>query len=193
MSKFQNMRLVQISRGQNRHADSLTMLASSLINEVSRLIKVEVVKKPSIDSKVKVLAITISKPCWMDPIVEFLAENHLPSESKEADKVRRIFAQFWLSKDRRLYRRSFGGPYLLCLHPTKVNKLLAKHHEKVCGSHVGGRSLAHQAMTRGFWWPKMQRDVADFVKKCKYCRKHSPLIHQPAGSLNPISNPQPFV
>lgn len=94
MSKFQNMRLVQISRGQNRHANSLATLASSLTNEVSQLIKVEVVKEPSIDPKVNVLAIIVSKPCWMDPIVEFLAENHLLSESKEADKVRRISTRF---------------------------------------------------------------------------------------------------
>ena len=112
-------------------------------------------KEPSINPKVNVLAIIVSKPCWMDPIVEFLAENHLLSESKEADKVRRISTRFWLLEYHRLYRRSFGGPYLLCLLPTKVNELLAKLHEEVYGSHVGGRSLAHRAMTYGFWWPKM--------------------------------------
>lgn len=29
---------------------------------------------------------------WMDPIIEFLAEDYLPSESKEADRVSRIDA-----------------------------------------------------------------------------------------------------
>lgn len=169
------MRLVQISRGQNRHANSLATLASSLTNEVSQLIKVEVVKEPSINPKVNVLAIIVSKPCWMDPIVEFLAENHLLSESKEADKVGRISTRFWLLEDHRLYRRSFGGPYLLCLLPTKVNELLAKLHEEVYGSHVGGRSLAHRAMTHGFWWPKIQRDVADYVKKVQTMSKARPI------------------
>ena len=49
--------------------------------------------------------------------------------------------------DRKLYQRSFRGPYLLCLRPKKVNELLAKLHEGVCSSHVGGRLLAHRAMT----------------------------------------------
>ena len=54
---------------------------------------------------------------------------------------------YWLSANRKLYWRSFGGPYLLCLHPEKVSKLLAELHDGVCGSHVGGHSLAHRVMT----------------------------------------------
>ena len=88
------MRLVQISRGQNRHANSLATLASSLTDEVPPLIKVEVVKEPNIDPKVNVLVVASFEPSWMDPIIEFLANNRLPSEGKEADKVRRITARF---------------------------------------------------------------------------------------------------
>ena len=56
------MRLVQISRGQNRHVDSLATLASSLTDEVPRLIKVEVVKEPSIDPKVNGLVVASFEP-----------------------------------------------------------------------------------------------------------------------------------
>ena len=62
-------------------------------------------------------------------------------------------ARYWLSTDRKLYQRSFGGPYLLCLHPEKVAELLVELHDGVCGNHVGGCLLAHRAMTQGFWWP----------------------------------------
>ena len=94
MSKFQKTRLVQISQGQNKHADSLATLESSLAEEVPRLIKVEVVKERSIDIKVNVWAIAVSEPCWMDPIIEFLAENRLPSERKEAERMHRVSARF---------------------------------------------------------------------------------------------------
>ena len=83
----------------------------------------------------------------MDSIVDFLAEDRIPDDKKEASKIRRVASRFWLSTDKKLYRRSFGGPYLLCLHPGKVNEVLTELHEGVCGSHVGGRSLAHRAMT----------------------------------------------
>ena len=78
------------------------------------------------------------------------------------------------------------------LTPEKVNELLAKLHEGVCGSHVEGRSLAHQVMTQGFWWPQMQKDAVEYIRKCKQCQKHALLIHQLVGSPNPVSNPWPF-
>ena len=80
----------------------------------------------------------------------------------------------------------------MCLHPGKVSELLTELHEGVCGGHVGGRSLAHRAMTQGFWWPKMRNDAAKYVRKCEQCQRHAYLIHQSAGHLNPISSPWPF-
>jgi len=79
----------------------------------------------------------------MDLIINFLVEDHLPNDEKEAERICRITARFWLSEDRRLYWRSFRGPYLLCLHPSKVNELLTEIHEWIYGSLVKGRSLAH--------------------------------------------------
>ena len=38
----------------------------------------------------------------------------------------------------------------------------------------------------------MQRDVAEYVKRCKQCQRHTPVIHQPTRNLNPINNPWSF-
>lgn len=122
-------------------------MASSLTNELPRLIKGEVIKGTSIESKVNVSNVKVSEPCWMDPIVDFLAKDRVPDNEKKAERICKTAARYWLSEDRRLYQRSFGGPYLLCLHPDKVEELLAELHEGVCGSHVGGQSLAYRAMT----------------------------------------------
>ena len=65
----------QIDRGHNWHADSLATLVSSLTKEVPRLIKEKVVAEPSIDAKVGVLVVVISELCWMDPIINILAED----------------------------------------------------------------------------------------------------------------------
>ena len=113
----------------------------------------------------------------MDPIIDFLAEDRVPDNEKEDNKIRQVAARYWLSANLKLYRRSFGGPYLSCLHPKKVNGLLAELHDRVCGSHVRGCSLAHRAITQGFWWPQMQKDVVEYMRKCERCQKHAPLIH----------------
>ena len=162
MGKFYTTKVVQVAQGQNRHADSLVTLASAMIEDVPWIIKVELITKPSINTvtevgvaRISITAVSIAKLCWMDLIVDFLAKDRIPDDEKEASRIHRIASRYWLLADRKLYRRSFGGSYLLCLHPGKVNEVLTELHEGVCGSHVEGRSLAHRAMTQGFWWPRM--------------------------------------
>ena len=59
----------------------------------------------------------------MDPIIEFLPEDQVPADEKDTEKVRWIATRYWLSVDRKLYRRSLDGPYLQCLHPSKIKEL----------------------------------------------------------------------
>ena len=98
-------------------------------------------------------------PSWMDSISLFLEKDILPEEKSEAEKVRRKAPWFWLSEDRKLYKRSFSGPYLLCVHPEASESLLEELHERICGSHIGGRSLSHRAITQGYWWSGMQKEA----------------------------------
>ena len=163
-----------------------------MTDDVPWIIKVELIAKPSINAAIGVAMVSASGPYWMDPIIDFLVEDRVLDDEKEASRIRRVAARYWLSADRILYWRSFGGPYLLCLCPKKVNELLAKLHDRVCGSHVGGYSLAYRATTKGFWWPQMQKDAIEYVRKCEQCQKHALLIHQPVGYLNSVNSPWPF-
>ena len=83
----------------------------------------------------------------MDSIVLFLKEDILPEGKSEADKVRRKAPRFWLFKDQKLYKFSFYGLYLLCIHSKASELLLEELHERICGNHTGGRSLANRALT----------------------------------------------
>ena len=143
MNQFLKEKVIQVARGQNRHADSLATLASSMTEEVPRIIYVELIAEPCINATIGVLTVITPESCWMDPIIDFLVEDRVPNDEKEASRVRRVAARYWLLLDRKLYRRSFGGPYLLFLHPEKVSELLANLHKGVCGGHVRGCSLAH--------------------------------------------------
>ena len=150
ISKFYTVKVAQVGRAQNRHANSHATLASSMTEEVPRLIKVELIREPSINMAniaiavgVDVAVIAATESCWMDPIINFLAEDRVPNDEKEAKKIRQLASRYWLSADHKLYQRSFRGPYFLCLHPEKVNELLSELHDGVCGSCVEGRSLAH--------------------------------------------------
>ena len=88
MDCFPRIKVVPVVRGQNRHADSLATLASSLTKGIPQLIKVELVAEPSISIRVVVSLVVTVEPCWMDPIINFLAEDRVPVDEKEAEKVR---------------------------------------------------------------------------------------------------------
>ena len=83
----------------------------------------------------------------MDSISLFLEKDILLEKKSDAKKVRRKTPRFWLSKDRKLYKHFFSGPYLFCVHLEASESLLEELHERVCGSRTGGRSLSHRPLT----------------------------------------------
>ncbi|XP_075655290.1 uncharacterized protein LOC142625539 [Castanea sativa] len=171
---FESFKVQQVPRGHNSHADSLAMLATSLGSRLPRMVMVEDLLSSSLTSISAVWIHSVHVgPSWMDPIVAFLQHGILPEDRTVAEKVRRSAPRYWLSEEQKLYRRSYTGPYLLCVHPEAVEPLLEELHEGLCGSHTGGRSLAHRAMTQGYWWPSMQRTSQDYAKKCDQCQRLS--------------------
>ena len=108
MSQFTKAKVVQVAWGQNRHADTLAKLASSMTEDVPRIIKVELIAQLSIYTAIGVAVVSTSVPCWMDPIMNYLTKDQVPDDEKEANWVRRVAARFWLLVDHKLYRRSFG-------------------------------------------------------------------------------------
>ena len=109
------------------------MLATSLAQNLPRVILVEDLCKATEVGRnvVHIHKIRVS-PSWMDSIVLLLKEDILPKSKSEADKVRRKAPWFWLSKDQKVYNRSFFGPYLLCIHPEAVKLLIEELHEGIC-------------------------------------------------------------
>ncbi|XP_030924708.1 uncharacterized protein LOC115951690 [Quercus lobata] len=190
---FHHFRLTHVPRSGNTHANSLATLATSSAQPLPRVILVEEILRP-LTEKANGFGIHNIRagPSWMDPIVLYLKHDTLPDDKVEAGKIKRKATRFWLSEDSKLYRRSFSGPYLLCVHPEAVELILEELHEGICESHSLGRSLSHRALTLGYWWPSMHKEALDYVKKCEQCQRFAPSIHQPGGELNPLSSPWPF-
>ena len=148
---FDLFNLSHISRSGNTHADSLAMLATSSAGGLPQIILVEHLSRANEVTKDIIRAHEVRVgPSWIDPIVMFLKDDILPEEKSEAEKIRRNATRFWLSEDHKLYKRSYYGPYLLCVHPEASKPLLEELHEGICGSHTGERSLSHRSLTQGY-------------------------------------------
>ena len=153
---FESFDLQHIPRSGNTHADSLATLATSSNQSLPRMILVEDLGKPT-GERGKMIYVPYVRvgPSWMDPIIQFLSKDVLLEDKSDVEKIQRKAPRFWLSEDQKLYKRSFSGPYLLCIHPKALELLLEELHEGICESHTRGRSLAHRAITQGYWWPNM--------------------------------------
>ena len=145
---FDLFRLSYISKSGNTHADSLATLATSSAGKLPRIILIKHLSRVSKIAKDTIRAHEVRVgPSWMDLIVAFLKNDILPEGKSKAEQIQRNATRFWLSKDHKLYRRSFSGPYLLCVHPEASELLLEELHEGICRSHTGKRSLSHRALT----------------------------------------------
>ena len=147
LARFESVHVAQIRREHNSHVDILAKIATSLESDVQRTVCIETLDRPSFqDQGISVCSIS-RQLSWMDPILSYLVDNKLPEDRKEAKMIKRKAPEYWVSKEGLLYRRSFTGPYLLCVRPEMIQNFLFKIHEGICGSHTGGRSLAHRAIS----------------------------------------------
>ena len=115
--KFEVFEKSHIPRGGNTHADSLATFATFSAQDLPRVILVEDLCTPtsSHEGMPRIHQIKLGLS-WMDSISLFLEKDILPEEKSEVEKVQRKAPRFWLSKDRKSYKRSFSGPYLFCVH-----------------------------------------------------------------------------
>ncbi|XXG90553.1 hypothetical protein AAC387_Pa12g2289 [Persea americana] len=138
LSQFEMTEIRQVGRESNSHANALASLASAVEASNRRTVEVETLREPSIKlQRPRQLMCVDLGPSWMDPVIAYLKDDLLLEDKTEAQKIRLKAARFWLSPDGRLYRKSFTGPYLQCVHPSKVDDFLYEIHEGICGSHIG--------------------------------------------------------
>ena len=159
---------------------------------MQRTICVETLDQPSFQNQKTTVFSISNQPSWMDPILSYLKDNKLSEDTKEANMIKQKSPKYWVSKEGSLYRWSFTEPYLLCVHPEMVKNFLFEIHVGIYGSHMGGRSLVHKAISQGYWWPYMQANALKYVRESDKCQRFAPMIHQSARELNHLSSPWPF-
>ncbi|XP_059670727.1 uncharacterized protein LOC132316237 [Cornus florida] len=189
---FQRFLIHQIPREENGKADALARLATALEPEINKNIPLEYLDELSIsqERQIEVQQAILSVE-WADPIIRYIKDGVLPTDRVEAQKVKIRAARYTLIKGV-FYKRSFSMPYLRCVSSEEADYILREIHLGVCGNHARGRSLANKAIRQGYYWPTMQKDALDFVKKCDKCQRFANTPRQPPEEMTPMSGPWPF-
>nr|XP_043633076.1 uncharacterized protein K02A2.6-like [Erigeron canadensis] len=173
---FDTFTITQVPRSKNKRADALSKLASSSFGHLTKNVLVEVIPTRSIE--VKLVNSTEKTNSWMDPIIDYLKNGNLPTDTNEARKIRIKAPQYSIKQDI-LYKKGYLTPWLRCVTSEEANYVLREAHFGSCGAHAGARSIAQKAARLGYFWPTMYRDATKIVDNCDNCQRHAPIIQAP--------------
>ncbi|XP_059627294.1 uncharacterized protein LOC132270106 [Cornus florida] len=143
------------AKGKTMEAYRTAVLREAKGFDQIRVIPVDILIQPSIFEELpnpttQHVNVIPYEPSWIDPIMAFIRNDALPERKDEARKIRSNAAKYAIVRDQ-LYRRSFSGPYVKCVTPAEARQIIRTIHERVCENHSGGRSLAHKAITQGYF------------------------------------------
>ena len=87
-----------------------------------------------------------------------------------------------------LYKRSFNSILLRYLNDEEIGIALEHAHGGAYGGHFNERSVYGKLIRMGYWWPTMEHDCCEHVKKCEQCQKHAHLELTPTQELNYVTS-----
>ncbi|GJY26054.1 hypothetical protein Tco_0400780 [Tanacetum coccineum] len=94
----------------------------------------------------------------MTPIIKYLEEGIVPSDSNEARALRAKIGQYTMESGV-LFKKGYLIPMLRCVGPLQANYVIREIHMGSCGMHVGPRAVVRKAMRQGYYWPTMHADA----------------------------------
>ena len=83
-------------------------------------------------------------------------------------------------------------PYLKCIDKEEARYILEEIHRGICGDHAGPRSLVNKVMQTGYFWPTMQMDAVELMKKCDKCQRYGNVQRLLAERLTTTASSWPF-
>ena len=158
LKKFIRVQVKHVPREENSRVDALAKLVTASQEDLGRLIPVEHLPEPSVSIDNGEVSLVMSEPSWMDPIWDYLVDGTLPSDPKEASKLKARSIRFTVHRGT-LYKRGFSTPILKCVGNEDANYTLREVHEGIYGNHIGTRTLAGKTLRQGYYWPTMLKDA----------------------------------
>nr|KYP45025.1 Retrotransposable element Tf2 [Cajanus cajan] len=67
--------------------------------------------------------------------------------------------------------------------------ILGEAHKSKLSIHPGATKM-YQDLKRMFWWPKMKKEIAQYVATCLICQKAKIEHQKPTGMLQPLNIPE---
>ncbi|CAH9107126.1 unnamed protein product [Cuscuta europaea] len=161
LKAFETHEITQIPRAENVETDILSKLSTDTPEHISQIAKIEELSMSSIHAS-PVLCIQQRLEDWISDIMTFITLGELPQDEERA-KLAKLRTLSYTIEGGKLYKRSYNGTLLRCLHPDEAEVAMEEVHCGVYSSHQGPFSISHS--------------MPGSVPHARYSRR--PLVGQP--------------
>ncbi|THU89466.1 hypothetical protein K435DRAFT_677853, partial [Dendrothele bispora CBS 962.96] len=99
-------------------------------------------------------------------------------------------SHYHYSGDGLLYFEDWNGNNRLCVPACLRAEVMAEVHDGKSESAHGGYHRCYNRLSSTYYWPRMSRELKQFIDSCNICQKSKPRRHAPLGLLQPIPIPE---
>ncbi|KAK5844974.1 hypothetical protein PVK06_001122 [Gossypium arboreum] len=193
IKEFEEITFNYLPRKENQLADALATLASMFkANWETEIMPLQMSIYEAPSHCFSIEKETDGQP-WFHDVLEYIKNQKYPEQANENDKrtIRRMAARFVLDGDI-LYKRGKDQMLLRCVDDVEARKILEEVHERICGTHANGFTMARKIMRLGYYWLTMESDYINFTRKCHKCQIYGDKIHVAHLPLHVMTSPWPF-
>jgi len=143
-SAFEQVRIQHIPKSKNVRADILSKVVSTKLKSRHWSLLQQTLSALSITNTCHTLT-QHQADNWTTPYIQYLQTTMIGDD---------------------LYKRGYGQPLLKCITAKQAQYIIKELHEGICGYHFGARTMTTRILRAGYFWPTMEADCHDFVKRC---------------------------
>ena len=148
IGELERVNFIQVPWSQNSEANEVGRYASSDYRTSLSGLMLEIQKFPNIEEfHTFFIQGNIS---WTTPILSYLKDGQLPSDSDEARKIKKRATTFTVLNDI-LYKRGFSLPYLRCIEQDETKYIMEEIHEGICEDHLRASSLVGKIIRASYF------------------------------------------
>ncbi|KAH0639459.1 hypothetical protein KY290_036728 [Solanum tuberosum] len=199
LERFDQVFLNRVPREENRMANALANLATTMSLRENETTKVRVCHRwvipdcldLQINESHRISIRVVEDEDWRKPLIEYLEHGRLLEDPRVRANIKRRAPRF-IFHEGILFRRSYEGLLLRCLDKEEAQQIMEEAHSGICGAHQSGPKLHFRIKRMGYYWPTMVTDCLVHAKKCQACQFHVNYIHQSPEALHPTVASWPF-
>ena len=134
MAGFTRFIVAQVPRSENRMANAIANLASSVVYPCH--VELRLRTYPSIHNAIVHTTENQAGTSWISPISNYLRNGALLEDRSEAVSVQARVTRYALINDI-LCMRSCFGPYQRCVKLDEAKQIIEQIHDDICDTHIG--------------------------------------------------------